>query len=65
MSDLLSNGVENLSGVLKTHLNTRTAFRLISETVKEICDFVEKEKKGRTSSLRKLYMSRVNARMIT
>lgn len=65
MSDLLSSGVESLSDVLKTRLNTRTAFRLISETVKEICDFVEKQNKGTTNSLRKLYVSRVNSRMIT
>ena len=58
MSDLLSNGMERLSGNFKAHLNTKKAFRSVAEVVDELLDVViQEQNKGITGSLRKPHAS--------
>lgn len=54
MDNLLNNGVEKLSGALKVHSNTKTAFKLVAGMVEEIAEFVKGQSKGKIGSLRKL-----------
>ena len=56
MSNLLDNGLERLSDLLRVRSNTKTAFKLITSAIEEILDFVEEQKKGRAGSLREFSM---------
>ena len=54
MSDLLSNGMERLSGNFKAHSNTKKAFRCVAEAVDELLDVaIEEQNRGIANSLRK------------
>lgn len=53
MDDLLTNGLERLSDVLRVQSTTKSAFKLIVNIVEEILEFVKRQDKGITGSLRK------------
>ena len=56
MSDLLNNGVEKLSDILRVCSNTKTAFKSIVDTMEEISEFVKEHNKGMVGSLRESYV---------
>ena len=52
MSDLLDNGLEKLSDLFRTRVSTRAAFKLVTDAVEDISEFVKEQNKEMMGSLR-------------